>query len=131
MFTSFHAQTVLPRVQPMLSRRRAVPLRHGMAKPAVAQRNRTLTDHNARSPAVFSVQPYVVVYTTMEIELTDENVVALFAPNDLRHRQFVCIYVSTSTRKTASNLTTKSAGRHGAVHHARLRQCCGVSGARE
>ena len=79
-----------------------------MAKAAAAHRNRTLTDHNARSPAAFSVQPYVVVYTTMDFELTDENVVALFAPNGLRHRQFVCIYVSTSTRKIASNLTTRS-----------------------
>ena len=79
-----------------------------MAKPAAAQRNRTLTDRNARSPAVFFVQPYVVVYTTMDFELTDENVVALFASNGLRHRQFVCIYVSTCTRKTASNLTTRS-----------------------
>ena len=60
--------------------------RHGMAKPAAAYRNRTLTDHNARSPALFSVQPCVVVYTAMAFELTDEIVAALFAPNGLRHR---------------------------------------------
>ena len=79
-----------------------------MAKPAAAYRNLTLTDYNAHSPALSSVQPCVVVYTTMDFELTDENVVALFAPNGLRHRQLVCTYVSTSTRKTASNLTTRS-----------------------
>ena len=44
----------------------------------------------------------------MDFGLTDENVVALFAPKGLRQRQLVCIYVSTSTRKNASNLTTRS-----------------------